>query len=158
LAVPFQERFPQYYKYFSTESFVYHGETMRNHNHLLGAVEGTDGIKTGYTRASGFNLVASVHRDGRRIVAVILGGKSSFERDVRQESSRRKGGRMPPMRWRDQGATYRQNQTRAPNAAHNHAPAAKNGLMIVWPRRSHANADKANKNQHPRCPRGRELR
>jgi D-alanyl-D-alanine carboxypeptidase len=100
-----QERFPQYYKYFSTESFVYHGETMRNHNHLLGAVEGTDGIKTGYTRASGFNLVASVHRDGRRIVAVILGGKSSFERDVRQESSRRKGGRMPPMRWRDQGAT-----------------------------------------------------
>ena len=65
-----------------SESFVYHGETMRNHNHLLGAVEGMDGIKTGYTRASGFNLVASVHRDGRRIVAVILGGKSSFERDV----------------------------------------------------------------------------
>src|SRR4029077_132200 len=77
-----QERFSPYYKYFSTESFVYHGETMRNHNHLLGAVEGMDGIKTGYTRASGFNLVASVHRDGRRIVAVILGGKSSFERDV----------------------------------------------------------------------------
>ena len=77
-----QERFPQYYKYFSTESFVYHGETMRNHNHLLGAVEGMDGIKTGYTRASGFNLVASVHRDGRRIVAVILGGKSSSERDI----------------------------------------------------------------------------
>jgi len=77
-----QERFPQYYKYFSTEGFVYHGETMRNHNHLLGAVEGMDGIKTGYTRASGFNLVASVHRDGRRIVAVVLGGKSSFERDV----------------------------------------------------------------------------
>ena len=77
-----QERFPQYYKYFSTETFVYHGEAMRNHNHLLGAVEGVDGIKTGYTRASGFNLVASVHRDGRRIVAVVLGGKSSFERDV----------------------------------------------------------------------------
>ena len=77
-----QERFPQYYKYFSTENFVYHGETMRNHNHLLGAIEGVDGIKTGYTRASGFNLVASVHRDGRRIVAVVLGGKSSSERDV----------------------------------------------------------------------------
>ena len=77
-----QERFPQYYKYFSTETFVYHGETIRNHNHLLGAVEGMDGIKTGYARASGFNLVAAVHRDGRRIVAVVLGGKSSFERDV----------------------------------------------------------------------------
>jgi len=78
-----QERFPQYSKYFSTETFVYHGETMRNHNHLLGAVEGIDGIKTGYsyTRASGFNLVASVHRGGRRIF-VVLGGKSSSERDV----------------------------------------------------------------------------
>ena len=77
-----QERFRRYYKYFSTEAFVYRGETMRNHNHLLGAVEGMDGIKTGYTRASGFNLVASVQRDGRHIVAVVLGGKSSFERDV----------------------------------------------------------------------------
>ena len=77
-----QERFPRYYKYFSTETFVYRGQTMRNHNHLLGAVEGMDGIKTGYTRDSGFNLVASVHRDGRHIVAVVLGGKSSLERDV----------------------------------------------------------------------------
>jgi D-alanyl-D-alanine carboxypeptidase len=77
-----QERFPRYYKYFSTEAFVYHGETMRNHNHLLGVVEGVDGIKTGYTHASGFNLMTSVHRDGRYIVAVILGGKSSSERDI----------------------------------------------------------------------------
>ena len=55
---------------------------MRNHNHLLGAVEGVDGIKTGYTRASGFNLITSVHRDGRHIIAVVLGGKSSSERDA----------------------------------------------------------------------------
>ncbi len=77
-----QERFPQYYKYFSTRSFTYHGEAMGNHNHLLGSVEGVDGIKTGFTRASGFNLVTSVHRDGRFIVAVVLGGHSSFERDA----------------------------------------------------------------------------
>jgi D-alanyl-D-alanine carboxypeptidase len=77
-----QERFPRYYKYFSTEAFVYRGETMRNHNHLLGAVEGVDGIKTGYTRTSEFNLMTSVHRDGRHIVAVILGGTSSSERDL----------------------------------------------------------------------------
>ena len=77
-----QERFPRYYKYFSTEAFVYRGETMRNHNHLLGAVEGVDGIKTGYTQTSGFNLMTSVHRDGRHIIAVILGGKSSSERDL----------------------------------------------------------------------------
>src|ERR1700749_308362 len=55
------ERFPRYYRYFSTEAFVYGGEVMRNHNHLLGAVEGVDGIKTGYTRTSGFNLITSVH-------------------------------------------------------------------------------------------------
>ena len=77
-----QKRFPRYYKYFSTESFVYHGATMRNHNHLLGAIEGVDGIKTGFTRASGFNLVTSVHRDGRYIVAVVMGGRSSLERDA----------------------------------------------------------------------------
>ena len=73
-----QERFPQYYKYFSTREFVYRGREMRNHNHLLGVVGGVDGIKTGYTRASGFNLVTSVHRDGRYIVAVVLGGRSAL--------------------------------------------------------------------------------
>ena len=78
-----QERFPHYYKYFSTEEFVYRGHAMRNHNHLLGVVGGVDGIKTGYTRASGFNLVTSVHRDGRFIVAVVLGGRSAPERDAR---------------------------------------------------------------------------
>ena len=77
-----QERFPGYYRYFSTEAFVYRGETMRNHNHLLSAVEGVDGIKTGYTRTSGFNLITSVHRDGRHIIAVILGGSLSSERDL----------------------------------------------------------------------------
>jgi len=77
-----QERFPRYYKYFSMPSFVYHGETIRNHDHLLGSVDGVDGIKTGFTRASGFNLVTSVHRDGRYIVAVVLGGRSAAERDA----------------------------------------------------------------------------
>jgi D-alanyl-D-alanine carboxypeptidase len=77
-----QKRFPRYYKYFSTDSFVYHGETMRNHNHLLGSIRGVDGIKTGFTQASGFNLVTSVHRDGRYIVAVVMGGRSADERDA----------------------------------------------------------------------------
>ncbi|MEO8319696.1 MAG: D-alanyl-D-alanine carboxypeptidase family protein, partial [Bradyrhizobium sp.] len=52
-----QDRFPRYYRYFSTSVFNYHGQAIRNHNRLLGNVEGVDGIKTGYTRASGFNLV-----------------------------------------------------------------------------------------------------
>jgi D-alanyl-D-alanine carboxypeptidase len=78
-----QERFARYYRYFSTESFVYHGEEMRNHNHLLGVVDGVDGIKTGFTRASGFNLLTSLHRDGRYLVAVVMGGPSASERDER---------------------------------------------------------------------------
>ena len=62
LGIAIQERFPKYYRYFSLGSFVYRGNAMRNHNHLLGKVEGVDGIKTGYTRDSGFNLVTSVKR------------------------------------------------------------------------------------------------
>jgi D-alanyl-D-alanine carboxypeptidase len=82
LAIAIQERFPRYYRYFSITSFTYRGETMRNHNHLLGRVAGVDGIKTGYTQASGFNLVTSVRRAGRHIVAVVLGGNSGSERDA----------------------------------------------------------------------------
>ncbi|MBV8754666.1 MAG: D-alanyl-D-alanine carboxypeptidase [Hyphomicrobiales bacterium] len=78
-----QERFPKYYHYFSLPSFQYHGVAMRNHNHLLGRVAGMDGIKTGYTHDSGFNLVTSVHRNGRHIVAVVLGGTSGGARDAR---------------------------------------------------------------------------
>jgi D-alanyl-D-alanine carboxypeptidase len=81
-----QERFPSQYRYFSTLSFTYHGESMRNHNMLLGHVEGVDGIKTGYTQASGFNLVTSVHRNNRRIVAVVLGGSSAGARDAKMRS------------------------------------------------------------------------
>jgi D-alanyl-D-alanine carboxypeptidase len=77
-----QDRFPRYYKYFSLPTFVYHGVAIRNHDHLLGSVEGVDGIKTGFTRASGFNLVTSVHRDGRYVVGVVLGGRSASERDA----------------------------------------------------------------------------
>jgi D-alanyl-D-alanine carboxypeptidase len=76
-----QERFPRYYRYFSTPTFVYHGEAMRNHDHLLGSMAGVDGIKTGFTEASGFNLVTSVHRDGRYVVGVVLGGRSASARD-----------------------------------------------------------------------------
>jgi D-alanyl-D-alanine carboxypeptidase len=78
-----QDRFPKYYRYFATPSFTYRGHAMRNHNKLLGRVEGVDGIKTGYTRASGFNLVSSVRRGNRHIVAVVIGGSSGGARDAR---------------------------------------------------------------------------
>ena len=83
LGIAIQERFPKYYRYFSLASFVYRGNAMRNHNRLLGKVEGVDGIKTGYTRDSGFNLVTSVKRGARHIVAVVLGGRSGGARDAR---------------------------------------------------------------------------
>ncbi len=77
-----QERFPRYYRYFSTHAFTYNGEVMRNHNHLLDRIEGMDGIKTGYTNASGFNLLTSVRRGGHHIVAVVLGGRTAAARDA----------------------------------------------------------------------------
>jgi D-alanyl-D-alanine carboxypeptidase len=83
LGIAIQERFPRHYRYFSLASFVYRGHAMANHNRLLGRVEGVDGIKTGFTRASGFNLVTSVKRGARRIVAVVLGGRSGRARDAR---------------------------------------------------------------------------
>jgi D-alanyl-D-alanine carboxypeptidase len=86
LGIAIQERFPKYYRYFSLPSFVYRGHAMRNHNRLLGEVDGVDGIKTGYTRDSGFNLVTSVRRGARHIVAVVLGGRSASRRDARMRS------------------------------------------------------------------------
>jgi D-alanyl-D-alanine carboxypeptidase len=77
-----QDRFPRYYRYFSTEAFNYHGQSIRNHNHLLGSVEGVDGIKTGYTRASGFNLVTSIRRGNRHLIGVVMGGHSGGSRDA----------------------------------------------------------------------------
>ena len=76
-----EERFPRYFRYFSTAQFDFDGEIIGNHNHLLGRVDGVDGIKTGYTRASGFNLLTSVHRDGRSLIAVVMGGRSAGGRD-----------------------------------------------------------------------------
>ena len=85
LARKLQTDFPQYYELFSTRSFTYRGQTYGNHNKLLGVVEGVDGLKTGYTRAAGWNLAASAVRDGRRIIAVIMGGKSRIWRDERMK-------------------------------------------------------------------------
>ena len=73
--------FPQYYGYFQTESFSWGRRYSRNHNHLLGEVQGLDGIKTGYTRASGFNLATSTERGGHRVIVVVLGGASARARD-----------------------------------------------------------------------------
>jgi D-alanyl-D-alanine carboxypeptidase len=75
------DHYPRYFRFFATPSFRYAGQYMANHNHLMEQVEGMDGIKTGYTRASGFNLLSSVNRNGHWLVSVVLGGKTRLGRD-----------------------------------------------------------------------------
>jgi D-alanyl-D-alanine carboxypeptidase len=77
-----QDRFPREYAYFQTRVFNYDGDAHANHNKLLGRVEGVDGIKTGFTQASGFNLLTSAKLDGRHVVAAVLGGRSGPSRDA----------------------------------------------------------------------------
>ncbi|CAN7545168.1 SPOR domain-containing protein [Mesorhizobium sp. LjRoot246] len=81
LGIALREHFPQYYGYFSQRSFLYGRQRINGHNRLLGRIKGVDGIKTGYTRASGFNLVSSVSDGNRRIVGVVMGGTSGGSRD-----------------------------------------------------------------------------
>lgn len=81
LALAVLRDYPQYYGYFSQKSFHWNKRNYRNHNNLLRRYSGTDGIKTGYIRASGFNLVASVKRNGKRLIGVVFGGRSSRSRD-----------------------------------------------------------------------------
>ena len=81
LSVRLFKDFPQHYSYFSRPKFTYAGKTYCSHNNLLSNYEGADGIKTGYTRASGFNLAASAERNGHRLIGVVLGGRSVRTRD-----------------------------------------------------------------------------
>jgi D-alanyl-D-alanine carboxypeptidase len=91
LAVSLLRDFPQYYHYFSAERFTYHGVQYAGHNHVLDKFDGADGIKTGYIRAAGFNLVTSAMRNGRRLVGVILGGPSPYIRDKNMVAMMTKG-------------------------------------------------------------------
>ncbi len=80
------QRFPQFYSYFQQQQFTWAGRVMPNHNKLLGRTPGVDGIKTGYTVASGFTLAAAANRDGKRLIAVVLGAPTSFSRDNNVEA------------------------------------------------------------------------
>lgn len=81
LGLAIRADFPDLYHYFATKSFRWKGRKYKNHNNLLGKYDGTIGIKTGYTRASGFNLVAAIERNNRYVIAVVLGGKKAKSRD-----------------------------------------------------------------------------
>ena len=82
LALRLQDDFPRHYPLFATRTFTYNGETYRNHNTMLFSYEGSDGLKTGYTRASGFNLVASVRRGRKHVVGAVFGGATASQRNA----------------------------------------------------------------------------
>ncbi len=81
LAIAIRRDFPDQYHWFSTPQMVFNGKVTKNHNHLMARMEGMDGLKTGFTRSSGFNLAATTERNGRRIVTIVLGGRTRFSRD-----------------------------------------------------------------------------
>ncbi len=101
LGMALREHYPQYYAYFSTRSFTFGKKRMGNHNKLLGRVKGVDGIKTGYIRAAGFNLVSSVKTDGKSLVAVVMGGRTGASRDAHMAELIRKY--LPKASRRDTG-------------------------------------------------------
>ena len=82
LGIALRRDFPHYYHYFKTRSFKWKGRKFGNHNKLLSSYSGTDGIKTGFINASGFNLVASVERHGTRLIGVVFGGRTGRSRDA----------------------------------------------------------------------------
>jgi D-alanyl-D-alanine carboxypeptidase len=96
LARALHRDFPREYAWFSTEEYDYKGVSYANHNHLMHAFAGMDGIKTGYIHASGFNLAASAVRDGRRLIAVVMGGQSAPARDARVAALLNEGFAHPP--------------------------------------------------------------
>jgi D-alanyl-D-alanine carboxypeptidase len=141
-----QERFPKYYKYFSIRSFTFRGQSISNHNHLLGRVDGVDGIKTGYIGASGFNLVTSVHRGNRYLVAVVMGGSSAGSRDAKmrdlisdkiaQASTSRTTHRWSPnwrTVWRNDRAEGREGWPK-PDENRDRRPSEKVAVAIIDPK------------------------
>jgi D-alanyl-D-alanine carboxypeptidase len=86
LGLALQRHFPEYYPYFRTRSFTFRGRTYTNHNRMLANYPGTDGMKTGYVRMSGFNIVTSATRADTRLVGVVMGGTSAAARDKQMVS------------------------------------------------------------------------
>src|SRR5690606_28471016 len=81
LAMALLSDYPHYFHYFSRKSFSYNGNAYPNHNKLLWKYAGTDGLKTGYINASGFNITSTAVRNGRRLIVVVFGGRTSASRD-----------------------------------------------------------------------------
>ena len=109
LAMAVYHHFPQYYKWFSAQSFRYKGQLVTGHNHLLKTFAGADGMKTGYTAAAGFNIITSAKRNGKRVIAVTMGHKYVNERDKKAALMMDKGlGALKKSNWVDVAALTRE--------------------------------------------------
>ncbi|TIQ28733.1 MAG: D-alanyl-D-alanine carboxypeptidase [Mesorhizobium sp.] len=86
LGIALEHRFPQHFHYFSESDFMFRGRLVRGHNDMLGRVHGVDGIKTGYIRASGYNIVTSYNADGRHLIVVVMGAQSARQRNDHVEA------------------------------------------------------------------------
>lgn len=94
LAVSLIDDFPQYYHFFAVRAFRFHGHIIYGHDHLLDQCAGVDGLKTGYIRTSGFNIVTSAVRHHRRLIGVVLGGATAWARDRQMIALINRGFRM----------------------------------------------------------------
>ncbi len=119
--------YPQYYRLFSTKNFAFRGQNIRNHNGLLYRMDGVDGLKTGFTNASGFNLAVSAVRDGRRLIAVVMGGPNVATRDKVAEGLLLTGFEVLDRRARGEQITVAQNFFEPPQLAEATQPSMQQG-------------------------------
>jgi D-alanyl-D-alanine carboxypeptidase len=121
---------PRRYRYFATDEFVWKGQIHHNHNGLLGRYDGVDGIKTGFINASGFNLVASAERNGRRLIGVVMGGTTARGRDARMASLLDAGFDKSTAR-APRGTQYARAQAASPQAASPGAAERSSGGFLI---------------------------
>ncbi len=138
-------RFPGFYPYFATESFTYLGRVYTTHNHLVMHYAGADGLKTGYIRASGYNVATSATRNGHRIIAVVLGGRSAYARDAQMTGLLDQGFALVANRPKTQvaGATLPQAPTIASAQAAKTTKTVGAPAMLVPPAKPQAETLKA---------------
>ncbi|WP_068877512.1 MULTISPECIES: D-alanyl-D-alanine carboxypeptidase [unclassified Phenylobacterium] len=119
--------YPQYYRLFSTKNFAFRGQNIRNHNGLLYTMDGVDGLKTGFTNASGFNLAVSAVRDNRRLIAIVLGGPTVATRNKVAEGLLLTGFDVLDRRARGEQITVAQNFFEPPQLAEATQPSMQQG-------------------------------
>lgn len=119
--------YPQYYRLFSTKNFEFRGQSIRNHNGLLYRMDGVDGLKTGFTNASGFNLAVSAVRDNRRLIAVVMGGPTTATRDKIAEGLLLTGFDVMNRRARGEQITVAQNYFEPPQLGDQAEPSMAQG-------------------------------